>query len=238
MEKRTNHGQGRLSKADKAILHAFEPVLECIAEAFGSSCEVVLHSLEDVGHSIIKIVNGHVTGRKVGSPPTAFGMELLEKADLLDKDVIDSHWSKQYAGKLLKSVTLIIRNTEGRAIGFMCINIDVTVPLLKFMTEFLPTDHQAEIMIKYFPSTVEELVNETLESVMTMVSAQREVSPSEKNKLTVIELHKRGMFKVSGAIDIVAKTMGISRYTVYNYIREAKADIQLSPGGSGGLRRL
>jgi len=30
------------------------------------------------------------------------------------------------------------------------------------------------------------------------------------------------MFKISGVIDIVARQLGISRYTVYNYLREAK----------------
>jgi len=38
----------------------------------------------------------------------------------------------------------------------------------------------------------------------------------------VAELYRRGIFKVTGAIDIAAKTMGISRYTLYNYIREAR----------------
>jgi len=222
-----NRSQVRLSKTDKAILHSFEPALDCIAEAFGSSCEVVLHSLEHIDHSIIKIVNGHVTGRKVGSPLTTFGMELLQKADSLDKDVIDSHWGRQYAGKLLKSVTLIIRNGAGKAIGFLCINIDVTMPLFEFMTGFLPVDRQDNIFIKSFPSNVKELVDKTLESVITMVSAEREISASEKNKLAVTELYKRGMFKIAGAVDVVAKTMGISRYTVYNYIRAAKADLNL-----------
>ena len=101
---------------------------------------------------------------------------------------------------------------------------DVTAPFLKFLTEFLPPDHQPEIMIKHFPSTLEELVNETLESVMAIVNSQREISASKKNKLAVIELYKRGMFKITGAIDLVAKTMGISRYTVYNYMRKAKGD--------------
>ena len=224
MAKIINRGQVRFSKADRAILRGFEPAVDVIAEAFGSNCEVVLHTLEHVDHSIIKIVNGHVTGRKVGSPLTTFGMELLQKVDSMDKDVIGSHWSRQYAGKLLKSVTLIIRNDEGKSIGYLCINIDVTVPLLDFMTGFLPTDREGDIVIKSFPSSVEELVSKTLESVMTIVSAEREISASEKNKLTVAELYKRGMFKVAGVIDIVAKKMGISRYTVYNYIRVAKVD--------------
>jgi len=49
--------------------------------------------------------------------------------------------------------------------------------------------------------------------------------PSEKNKLIIQELYKKGLFNVRGAIDLAAKEIGVSRYTVYNYIREAKVEI-------------
>ena len=57
----------RLNKNDRAVLQALETVVEGIAAAFGSNCEVVLHSLEDLGHSVIKIENGYVTGRDIVS---------------------------------------------------------------------------------------------------------------------------------------------------------------------------
>lgn len=47
------------------LLKSFSPLVDCIADLFGSYCEVVLHDLSDPEHSIIKIRIGHVTGRKV-----------------------------------------------------------------------------------------------------------------------------------------------------------------------------
>jgi len=219
------NNKGLLDKENEVLLHALEAVVDSIAEVFGDNCEVVLHSLEDPAHSVIKIVNSHVTGRKVGAPITDFGLEMLKKAKSSGKDVVGSYYSKLDDGRLLKSVSTLIRNAQGEIIGMLCININLSVPLLDFLRGFLPKGGESsENVVEHFPSTLNELVSKTLEMVMTRVNTQKEVSPSEKNKTVVMELYTRGIFNVRGAIDVVAKKMGISRYTVYNYIREAKVE--------------
>lgn len=215
-----------LSKEDKAILRSLEAIVEGVAEVFGSSCEVVLHSLEDTSSSVVKIVNGNVTGRKVGAPLTDFLAEILRKADSLEKDVIGSYYNKLDNGRLLKSVSTLIRNTHGKPIGFICINIDLSAPLSDFLTGFLPVHGESsKNIIEHFPISVKDLISRTLEMVIADVNNRIEVPPSEKNKLITQELYKRGIFNVRGAIDLIAKEMGVSRYTVYNYIREAKVEI-------------
>ena len=217
----------RLDKNDKAILSALEPIVEGIAEVVGNNCEVVLHSLEDVSHSVVKIVNGQITGRKVGSPLTDFGIDVLRKADSLESDIIGSYYTELDDRRLLKSVTILIRNSRGKPIAILCINIDLSVPLLAFVQGFLPTSSEViPNVVEHFPSTLNELVSRTLEMVMTRVNSQREIPSSEKNKAIVRELYNRGMFKITGVIDIVAKKIGISRYTVYNYIREVRTEAE------------
>jgi len=213
-----------LDRNDKAILDALGAVVEGVAEVFGSNCEVVLHSLEDISHSVIKIENGHVTGREVGSPLTDFGVDILKKADSLERDVVGSYYSKLDDGRLLRSITILIRNTKSELIGFMCINIDLSVPFTKLLSELAPTDVEAssEKVVEHFPSSVKDLVSRALETAMMDVNNRKGISPSEKSKLVVLGLYKRGIFNVRGAIDLVAKEMGVSRYTVYNYIREAR----------------
>ena len=213
-----------MNKKDREIFRSLEVVVEGIGLAFGNNCETVLHSLEDTSHSIVKIVNGHVTGRKVGSPLTDFGIEILKKAHALEKDVIGVYYSKLDDGRQLKSVTILIRNTQGKPIGFMCINIDLSIPLLDFLKEFLPkTDEFSNNIVEHFPLGVKDLIFIILEKVMNNVNIQREISFSEKNKMIVLELYKREVFNVKGVVDLVAKELGISRYTIYNYLREAKS---------------
>ena len=222
-EKQRKSYEFKLNKKDREILLALEAVVEGICVAFGSNCEAVLHSLDDTSHSIVKIVNGHVTGRKVGAPLTDFGIEILKRIDELEEDVIGSYYSKLENGRPLKSVTILIRNTIGKPIGFICINIDLSAPLLQFLEEFLPKpDEFTQNIVEHYPLGVKELISSILEKVMNNINIQRKISFSEKNKMIVLELYKRGVFNVKGAVDLVAKELGISRYTIYNYLREAK----------------
>ena len=53
------------SEHDKIILRSYEAVVDGIASLIGPFCEIVLHSLEDLNTSAIKIANGENTGRQV-----------------------------------------------------------------------------------------------------------------------------------------------------------------------------
>ena len=225
LEETINNNKSQLDREKEIVFHDLEAFVEFVAQAIGNNCEVVLHSLEDLGHAVVKIANGHVTGRSVGSPMTDFGMEILKEADSLGKNIFGSYYSELGDGTRLKSTSMLVRNTQGTPIAMLCINIDLSVPLLDFMRGLLPEKGEfPDEIVEHFPLTLDELVERTLERVMAHVNSQRYMSPSDKNKEIVTELYKRGMFKVAGVIDIVAKKMGISRYTVYNYIREAKMD--------------
>lgn len=225
MRQRKYRYDARLSEHDRSILRAFEPVVDGLADLFGNHCEVILHSLEDLGHSTVKIANKHVTGREVGSPLTDLGLQILKKADSYEKSFTGSYYGNK-DGKHLKSTTILIRNNYGKLIGFLCINIDLSVPLLEFIKGFLS---EAKLPLKesveLYPSSVDDLIERTLKAVMTDIQAKRGLSPSKRNKLIVSELYTKGVFDVRGRVDIIARAIGISRYTVYNYIREAKLEI-------------
>ena len=50
-----------LTKADRLILDSYKTVLDGFSEYFGEGYELVLHSLEDLEHSVIKkIGRAHV----------------------------------------------------------------------------------------------------------------------------------------------------------------------------------
>jgi len=224
LEKRRYSKEIRLSKTDRAMLYALETAVEAAAKAFGTHCEVVLHSLEDTSHSIIKIENGHVSGRTVGSPLTDRVVEMLNKIGSAEQDIL-AYYTRLDDGRPIKSVTAFIRNTHGDVIGILCINIDLSTPLLDFLREFVPMpDESPDVIVEHFPSTARDLVSRMLAVARSEANKQRQLSPNERNKMTVMELYKRGAFNIRGAVDLIARETGVSRYTVYNYIREAKLE--------------
>ena len=87
-----------------------DPIVEGVAKLFGRNCEVVLHSLNDLQHSIIKIKNGEITGRKLGSPVTDLSIKILKEINF-SGDNVSSYYTKTKDGKILKSVTIVIKNT-------------------------------------------------------------------------------------------------------------------------------
>jgi len=211
----------------QAIFRALETVVDSVGDAFGSNCEVVLHDLRVLSHSIVKIVNGHVTERKIGSPITDFGLEILERSKSSGKDIVSGYFNELENGKLMKSSSCIIRDIKGKPIYMICINIDLSVPFLDFVRDYFPNGSDKNgRSVEHFPLAMNDLVNRTLETVINQISGQTEILPSEKNKAIILELYKKGFFRIRGAIDIAAKKMGISRYTVYNYIREAKVEAE------------
>jgi predicted transcriptional regulator YheO len=218
----------KLSKRDKAILRAFEPIVEGIAKMFGSNCEVVLHSLEDLQHSIIKIENGHVTGRKVGFPLTDFAIEMLKDKSLLKSGSTDIYYNKTKDGKTLRSISIIIRNDEEKPIGFLCINLNLSSSLISLIKDFSLSSNMSINEPEHFVSSVQELINIATDKAISKINGEKDIPNSDKNKLIVFELYNKGIFNIKSAVDIVAQKIGVSRYTVYNYIREAK--IKLSSG--------
>ncbi|EKT62585.1 TPA: PAS domain-containing protein [Providencia alcalifaciens] len=58
-------------------------VMKGIAGQFGENCEVVLHDhSKGLESSIVAIINGHVTKRKVGDPSSNLGLEVLRGTDV------------------------------------------------------------------------------------------------------------------------------------------------------------
>ena len=57
-----------LTESDRLILESYKVTMDGLSQYLGEGYELILHSLEDLEHSVIKIINGHYTGRVEGAP--------------------------------------------------------------------------------------------------------------------------------------------------------------------------
>ncbi len=212
-----------LEATDNAILKSMEPVVNAISLAFGSNCEVVLHSLEDFSNSVRCIANGHITGRKIGSPITEFAIRILHDSRKTHNQIFGPYPSITKDGRQMRSITAVIHNQKDQPIGMLCINMDISAPFIDIASELLRHTMDADKEPKeQFASNVEELITRSLDEIHTAISKERKLSPVARNKLFVSELNQRGIFEIKGAIEYVAEEMGLSKYTIYNYLREVK----------------
>jgi len=208
---------------DRGILGALEPVVEGLAHYFGKHCEVVLHTTEDLSHSVIKIENGSVTGRTVGAPMTDYGMEILKRAATSNDSVFDSYLTMTSDGRTLRSFSVVIRNDLGKPIGLLCFNMDMSAPLIDYLETASLKDAQSRPLPgETFPSSASDLVRASLNTALSRVEGQHNISSTKRNRLIVVELYGMGVFDIKDATHLVAYEMGVSVYTVYNYVREAR----------------
>jgi predicted transcriptional regulator YheO len=208
---------------DREILDSMIPVVDSIARMMGGNCEVLLHSFESLDRSVIHIVNGHITHRTAGSPITDLGMKILNESAENGNDIRGCYFSKTSDGKTLRSVTTLIRNGKGKPIGMMCINFNMSASLADLINDFSGTteSNQSDNM-ENFVTNIEDLVKTTLRETINSINGLNNIPNHEKNKTIVFELIKKGIFDIRGAIDIAARELSLSRYTIYNYIRDYK----------------
>ncbi|CAJ0999378.1 Transcriptional regulator DauR [Sodalis praecaptivus] len=211
------------SAVDHEILASYESVVDGLAMLIGGHCEIVLHSLEDLKCSAVRIANGEHTGRKVGSPISDLALRMLHDMACEDSSVSRAYFIRAKNGVLMKSVTIAIRNREQRVIGLLCINMNLDVPFSQIMQTFIPPETQDIATSVNFASLVDDLVAQTLEFTIEEVNADRNVFNNAKNRQIVLNLYEKGIFDIKDAINQVADRLNISKHTVYLYIRQFKS---------------
>lgn len=222
------------NKKINPLLNNLIPVAKGIARAFGKNCEVVLHDVSDLEHSVVLIENSHITGRKVGAPMTDLGLYFLESDLFDDIDFVANYQTESKDGKKLKSTTIFIRDEERKIVGFLCINFNITplVAISREIDEFCHIKNSFQQKEKLIDEGKEETFSETLSELIEslFIKAQqrigKEISKMQKeDKIEMLRyLQKHGIFLVKDAIERIAEKLNVSRFTIYNYLAEIKPE--------------
>ena len=108
-------------------LRPFIPLVDFLGELLGHDTEVVLQDVKDFSHSVVAIANGHVSGRKVGSPATDLVLRIWQNREYEHRNYLVRYAGYTHEGRPIVSSTFFLRNTEDQVIGFLCINFDNSI---------------------------------------------------------------------------------------------------------------
>lgn len=199
---------------------------KALAAQFGPSCEVVIHDLQsnDPDSSIVAIENGHVSGRKVGDGPSHVVLEALSGSGIPEDRL--SCLTKTADGKTLKSTTVYIRDEDRAPIGIFSINYDITLMLAmeESLRQFTATaSEQAETSPEPIAQNVSDLLDELIEQSVKRVGKPVALMTKEEKVKAIGFLNDTGAFLITKSGGRVCKYFGISKYTLYSYMEEAKA---------------
>ena len=208
---------------DAKRLEMLKQIAQAMAAQFGNNCEVVIHDLtaKDPEKSIVYIVNGHVTGRRLGDGPSTVVMEQILRAPENPKDHL-GYLTRTPDGKILKSSTVYIRDSRGRVNAILSINYDIS-SLLMIESAIGGLVHTSEEDLRGKEEritvlNVSDLLDDLIEQSVTLVGKPVALMNKEDKVRAIQFLSQHGAFLITKSGDKVAKYFGISKYTLYSYI--------------------
>jgi predicted transcriptional regulator YheO len=224
------------------LLKLFCPIVDCVADLFGSDCEVVLHDITQPEKSIIKIRNGHVTGRKVGDPLTDLGLKMIKDAEK-GLEMTGNYNPRNQSGHLLKSNAIAVKDTKGALIGILCINLDATRMqgiqnvLRRISSEIgdfvlAPvTSGATSVREEHFEKDLLPMLQEIIDkTVKGIAKSPDSLSPMERQEI-IGAMDDKGVFFMKKAVHGVANSLGISIPSVYRCLDKARRIRQRTKDG-------
>ena len=197
-------------------------IATCIAKQFGENCEVAIHDLTlPYDRTIVFIENGHVTGRKIGDAGTNTGLEIL-RGTTECKDQFN-YVNHSRSGRILRSSSKYFRDENGRVVGSLCINYDVTDLILAQRS----IQHAANMMEtadtkETFTSNVDELLEVLMQDTINLVGKPVDRMTKDDKVMAVKYLDSKGAFLIKKSVEKVSEFYNISKFTLYNYLGEIK----------------
>ena len=230
-----------LSVDGARVLDLLAGLVDPLWRSLSTDSEVVLHEIGRLPNSVVAI-SGTVTGRQVGDPATDLLLEQLRNVDK-EQNKFDYH-SVLPDGRRLRSSTMIVRDSEGVPVAALCINTDIT--------DWLVMQEQTESMVsgrtgagrprgpvrlerpvapmpstqergESFPRSVDELVSQLIENAIAESGVPVELMKKNHKLAVVGQLEARGLFLLKDAVEVIALALGVTRFTIYNYLNELAA---------------
>lgn len=211
------------SQTEKAIMESYKELTPHLGEYLGEGYEIILHSLENLQHSVIANVNGHYSGRTNGAPITDLALSMLVKLKEDPQHSCPTYMNRSKTGVPLRSCTIPIMGEKGRIIGLLCINFYTNISLAQLISKFsleapVMSEGSQEIQ-ENFAGNTDELIVSVLTETQNRILKDSSISSLNRNKKIVEELYSKGIFNIKDAVAKVAALLGISKNTVYMHIR-------------------
>jgi predicted transcriptional regulator YheO len=171
----------------------------------------------DPKHAILAVHN-NLSGRQIGSAATELGL-----ARIIDPDYpqVIANYANQFAdGRPVKSTSIGIKDSDGRYIAALCLNLDLTLfkGLHSAMSQFVAVDANAIQEESLDPANAEALRDCIDRYAAKLVKTPRTLKVEERREL-LRSLKADGLLEVRRSMETVAAHLGVSRASVYGYAK-------------------
>ena len=207
---------------DKELIGLYVKFVPFLSEVLGPGCEIVIHDLTDPEHSGIICIANPLSGRNIGDPLTDLAKEIMAGQTYTGADYL-TNYSGKAKGLDFTSSTYYIKN-EGRIVGMLCINKDMTAAMgvKGALQTLLNAYNLVSAKESQYEENLESNVTDYLQTRIAQTIALSGVSSDRMNtkeKTHVVQrLKAAGIFKLQGAVQETSRQLGVSVPTVYRYL--------------------
>ncbi|MDH0300850.1 MULTISPECIES: PAS domain-containing protein [unclassified Pseudomonas] len=223
------------SQERQLTLTVLKAALQALASVAPRNVEILLHDLDHPEHSVVAIANGHLSGRQVGSPILAApeqdqGFKALMQASADQQGcepVVLPDYPTTLKGRSLRSATAIFRDSAGQPFASLCVNTDVTGldAAMAFLQHFQPLG--ATPTASGEPADMAVLMAEIIQGALQRSGQGRMSKQAKVDAVRVMQ--ERGLFIVKGGVEKAAQALGVTRYTIYNYLEQLRGESSPAP---------
>ena len=212
------------------FLLPYYPMVDFLADFLGKSTEVVLHDFTDLEHSVVKIRNGHISGRKEGDPATDLVMKKLNSKGT--ETFLCNYKSLSKDKKAMKSGSFFIRDDKNKIVGMLCLNTNVESLLAaqQFLSSFLgkfsdglrtePNEDTSENL----GQSINEIIDSSIERALACVGNRENGLSMAEREQVVTMMNDEGVFLFKGAVSKAAAALDISESSLYRYLKKVRSN--------------
>lgn len=199
------------------LLEQLRHIAEGLGKTFAPFCEVVVHDLLDPKRAVVAIEN-NLSDREVGQPATELGLARIEDPGY--PQVIANYPNKFADGRLAKSTSIGIKDSDGRYIAALCMNVDLTLfhGFQNAMNQFVAVDGGGAPKESLDPAGADAIRARIDQFAARLATSPRTLKARDR-KLLLQELREAGLLDVRRAMEIIAEHLGVSRASVYTYAK-------------------
>jgi D-arginine utilization repressor len=194
------------------------PIAETFAKLLHPFAEVVIHDLKK---DKVEAIFNPLSGREVGDS------SYLDRWDFTvdpDENIIGPYEKINYDGRRLKSISLVLRNEKKKAVGFLCVNMDISIfeTYRDTLDIFLSNndDTISETKKTLFKDDLYEQINMFIQNYCRERHLSLKALTRKDKQSLILKLREKGAFNGKNATSYIARILTISRASVYNYIKE------------------
>lgn len=218
------------------ILNEYVEMIHFIQHFISKNTEIVLHDISKPEHSVIAIINGHISGRKIGSSLNGAALTYIRHKIYLKTNELLNYRGYSKEGHELVCYTRFIKDDNNKLLGMLCVNIDKAeeIELTKKLCSMFGFDESISDSVSIAPSVnplkehFPENVEETLDIIYDEVINESHIDSTDlsyKQRQNIMrKLEEKGAFLFKGAIPIIAKKLQISEATTYRYLAKMKGE--------------